>query len=336
MKTYQMQQFGWEGIRATDWPQPQPGPGEVLVRIKAISLNYLDWLVIRGDFNANLPLPHTPLSDGAGIVEAVGLGVTAFQPGDAVVTTFIRPWLHGDPDADQLAYPKRAGLGVAGVASEYVVLSENELVKKPANLTLEEASTLTIAGLTAWNGLRYCQLEAGQTVLLYGTGGVSLFALAFAKAQGLRVLLVGRGTEKLARVQELGAAQTYDYQAQSDWPEQLLTYTHGRGVDAVLDSVGGNNLQKSLEAVRVRGRIAVIGWTQGIEATLSTARLMHKQVSLLGMEVGSRFDFIQMNRAIEVNHIRPVIDRVFSITQIREALSYMASGAHVGKIVLTL
>ena len=336
MKAYQIEHFGLDGLRAVDLPTPTPGPGQVLVRIKAVSLNYLDLLVIRGEFNPNLPLPHTPVSDGAGLVEAVGPGVTAFRAGDEVVTTFIRPWRQGPPAAELLAYPERAGLGVPGVLAEYVLLAEHEVVKKPANLSLHEAATLTIAALTAWNGLKYCQLQPGQTVLLYGTGGVALFGLALARAQGLRVVLVGTGDANLARARELRAGLTYDYQTQPDWPARLLAATDGRGVDGVLESVGGNNVQNSLAVIRVRGRIVFIGLTQGTEARLSTASLMHKQATIEGMEVGSRADFEEMNRFIEANDVRPVLDRVLPAASIGEALTYLSTGAHVGKIVLEL
>ena len=197
--------FGIDHLDQVELPTPRPAADEVLVRVQAVSLNAVDLLTIKGLLNPNLPLPHVPVADGAGIVEQVGATVTAFKPGDTVVTTFIPDWLSGKPTKQAVDYSTRQGIGTPGQLSEYKVFKVNQLIKAPANLSALEASTLPVAGLTAWNALRYANVKAGDTVLLHGTGGVSIFALQFAKALNARVIITSSSDDKLKRAQQLGA-----------------------------------------------------------------------------------------------------------------------------------
>ncbi|WP_046247248.1 zinc-dependent alcohol dehydrogenase family protein [Hymenobacter terrenus] len=335
MKALYIEQFGLDHLVLAEVPQPMAGPQQVLVQVRAASLNYLDLLVISGGFNPGLPLPHVPLSDVAGRVVAVGPGVTALAVGDDVVSTFIPQWRGGTPTAADVAVAARPGLGVPGYLAEYVAVPAAALVRSPANLTPLEAATLPIAGLTAWNALRYVQLEAGQTVLLHGTGGVSLFALQFAKARGARVIITSKDDAKLARAAELGADHTLNYRTQPDWPTHVLDLTAGQGVDAVVETVGGDNLNQSLRALKIKGRIAIMGVLNGVTTRVDTLTLLGKQATLVGMEVGSTEDFEAMNRAIETHDLHPVVDQVFPVAQLREALLALQAGRHFGKIGLT-
>jgi NADPH:quinone reductase-like Zn-dependent oxidoreductase len=226
--------FGIDRLSLYEQPKPNPGVGEVLVKLEAASLNYVDLLVVKGLLNPNLPLPYIPVCDGAGVVEQIGQGVTAFKPGDKVVTTFIPDWVDGKPTSQATDYSTRQGLGVvSGQLSEYKVFSVNQLVHTPSNLSALEASTLPIAGLTAWNALKYSNLQAGQTVLLHGTGGVSIFALQFAKAQGATVVITSSNDDKLKRAQQLGADFLINYKTTPDWEAVVHQVTEGNGADVV-------------------------------------------------------------------------------------------------------
>lgn len=222
-----------------------------------------------------------------------------------------------------------------GYLAEYVAVPATAFVRQPANLTHLEAATLPIAGLTAWNALQHVQLQPGETVLLHGTGGVSLFALQFAKARGARVIITSKDDHKLTRAAALGADHTVNYRTQPDWVAHLLELTGGQGVDAVVETIGGDNLNQSLQALKVKGRVALIGLIKGAVTPVDTLTLLFKQATIVGMEVGSTEDFLAMNQAIEAYDIHPVVDRVFPVTQAKEALQFLASGSHFGKIGLT-
>lgn len=327
--------FGINNIQLTEQLQPNITREEVLVKMAAISLNYVDLLVVKGLLNPNLPLPYIPVSDGVGVVEQVGEEVTAFKPGDKVVTTFIPNWLNGKPTQSMTDYSTRPGLGgVSGQLSEYKCFHANQLVGSPTNLSAIEASTLPIAGLTAWNALRYGNLQAGETVLLHGTGGVSIFALQFAKAQGARVIITSSSDKKLKWAQQLGADLLINYKTTPDWEVTVDLFTQGNGVDVVIETVGGQNLQRSLNVLRMAGHISVVGLLDGFDTSLNTLSLLHQQATIRGMEVGSKQDFIAMNRAIEANNIHPVIDKIFPQEQIQAAFEYLEGGLHFGKVVV--
>ncbi len=260
--------FGIDHLDRLELPVPSPAADEVLVKIQAVSLNYVDLMVVKGKMNPNLPLPFVPGADGAGIVERIGADVTAFKPGELVVTTFIPKWTSGEPTKEVVDYATRQGIGSPGQLSEYKVFKVDRLTKAPANLSAVEASTLPVAGLTAWNGLHYASVTAGETVLLHGTGGVSIFALQFAKALGARVIITSSSDAKLQRAKELGADYLINYHTTPNWEETVLSFTDGVGVDAVLETVGGKNLARSLSVLRTGGSISIMGLLGGSEMTI--------------------------------------------------------------------
>jgi NADPH:quinone reductase-like Zn-dependent oxidoreductase len=337
MKTIQLQDgFGIDRLQLIEQPVPIPGATEVLVKLEAVSLNYVDLLVVRGQLNPNLSLPYVPVCDGAGVVEQVGSEITAFQVGDRVVTTFIPDWLSGKPTSETTSYETRQGLGiVSGQLSEYKLFQINQLIHYPTHLSAAEASTLPIAGLTAWNALQYAALQPGETVLLHGTGGVSIFALQFAKTLGATVIITSSSDEKLKRAQQLGADVLINYKTTPEWETVVHQITEGRGADVVVETVGGRNLQRSLNTLRMGGYISVVGLLDGFEANINTLTLLHQQATIRGMEVGSTADFEVMNGAIATHHIHPVIDAKFTLNQVQTAFEYLEQGQHFGKVVIT-
>jgi NADPH:quinone reductase-like Zn-dependent oxidoreductase len=338
MKTIELNAgFGINNLTMKEYPKPTPRRGEVLVKIEAVSLNYVDLLVIKGLVNPNVPFPYTPVCDGAGVVESVGEDVTAFKPGDKVATTFIPNWLSSKPTSKTTDYLTRQGLGgVSGQLTEYKIFQVNQLIKSPVNLSSVEASTLPIAGLTAYNALRYGNLQPGDTVLLHGTGGVSIFALQFAKTLGARVILTSSSDEKLKRAQQLSADLTINYKTIPDFEKLVYDFTNGEGADVIVETVGGKNLQRSLNAVRMGGHISIVGLLDEFDTSISTLTLMHKQATIRGMEVGGTDDFEAMNRVIEANNIHPVIDKTFMFEHALEAFEYLDKGRHFGKVVITV
>lgn len=338
MKTIQLvNNFGIDNLKIVEQPQPHPTKNQVLVRIEAVSLNYVDLLVIKGLLNPNLPLPYIPVCDGTGIVEQVGEEVTAFKPGDKVATTFIPDWLDGDPTPLKTDYKTRQGLGnVSGQLCQYKCFTVEQLIRIPSNLSTTEASTLPIAGLTAWNALKYGNLQANNTVLLHGTGGVSIFALQFAKAQGARVIITSSSERKLQQARNLGADLTINYKTNPNWSTKVYEMTAEKGIDVIVETVGGSNLGRSLKALRMGGHISIVGLLDGFEAKIDILSLIHQQATIRGLEVGSKQDFEAMNREIEARDIHPVVDRVFSLEQTQEAFTYLERGLHFGKIVVAL
>lgn len=334
MKAFQLTQTGIDHVVPGELPTPVLAPHEVLVQVKAVSLNALDLLVIKGIIPTKQP--HVPICDGAGTVVAVGAEVSTLAVGDEVVSLFFPLWTEGPPTEAKTALSQRTGVvGLPGYLAEFVAVPATALVRKPANLTLTEASTLPIAGLTAWNALKYAHLPPGGTVLVPGTGGVSLFALQFAKARGCRVAITSKDEAKLARARELGADYTFNYATQPNWVEELLTHTDGRGADAVIETVGGKNLDTSLKALAIRGHIAIMGLLEGVQAAITVPTLLAKQASITGMQVGSTADMLAMCRAIEVSDLHPVVDEVLPVADIQPALRRTEAGSHFGKICLT-
>lgn len=337
MKTVQLVDFGIDNLKVTEQHCPQPTAEEVLVKIEAVSLNYVDLLIIKGLLNSNLSLPYIPVTDGAGVVEEIGDKVTTFQPGDKVVTTFIPDWIDGQPTAAKTDYQTRQGLGVlSGQLSQYKCFDENQLISIPNNLTTIEASTLPIAGLTAWNALNYSNLTSKNTVLLHGTGGVSIFALKFAKVKGARVIITSSSDEKLVKARQLGADLVINYKNIPDWETTVRQMTGAKGVDVVIETVGGSNLGQSLNVLRMGGHISIVGLLDGFEAEIDVLSLIHQQATIRGLEVGGTHQFAAMNQEIEILDIHPVIERIFPLEQIQEALAYLESGSHFGKIVVAL
>jgi len=336
MKAFRLHEFGGpDSLRHEELANPTPGPGEVLIRVRAVSLNYRDLLVSKGIYNPKLKLPIVPVSDGAGEVHVTGAGVTRFKPGDRVVASFMPDWVEGPPDEGKA----RTALGGGGVGllAEYVVLPERGLLTIPTHLSLEEAATLPCAAVTAWNALfETGAVKPGDTVLIQGTGGVSLFALQFARLAGARVIATSSSDEKLAKARELGTSDGINYQSTTDWDKRVRELTSRGGVDHVIEVGGAGTLPKSMRAVRYGGYIALIGVLSGASAEVNPMPILMKGIRVQGIFVGSRAMFEAMNRAIEASRLRPVVDRVFGFDQAPQALKYLESGAHFGKVVIQI
>lgn len=337
MNAIELQGFGIKHLQMIEKPKPSPALEQVLVKMEAVSLNAVDLLTINGKLNPNISLPYVPVADGAGVVESVGDRVTEFKPGDRVVSLFIPEWHSGRPTANATANATRPGLGeTPGQLTEYKLFQSHQLIKAPTNLSSAEAATLPVAGLTAWNGLKYGNLQAGETALLHGTGGVSIFALQFTKARGAKVIITSSSDDKLKRSQQLGADFLINYKTTSEWEPMVHQLTNGQGVDVVIETVGGQNLQRSINALRMGGHISIMGLLNGFDTSINALTLMSQQATIRGMEVGSTEDFAAMNQEIETHDIHPVIDRTFSLEQIQQAFEYLEQGRHFGKVVVTL
>ena len=314
---------------------PSPGPHEVLVDLHFASLNYRDLMTVLGTYNPAMALPRIPGSDASGIVSAIGSHVTQFAVGDRVTSLFFQDW----HDGPILPTTGKSALGGAidGVFSTQHLFPEAGLIHAPASYSLEQAATLPCAALTAWNALvEKGNLHAGQTVLILGTGGVSLFALQIAKAHGARVLLTSSSDEKLARARQLGADETINYNTTPDWELEVFNLTHKRGVDHIVEVGGAGTLPRSLKAVTPGGHVYLIGVLSNPGAGVDVRPILAKSIHLDGVYVGSRGMYTRMIAALEANHIQPVIDRTFPLTQAREAFQHLQSGHHFGKVVLNL
>lgn len=326
--------FGLDHLVVAERPEPEPGPGEVLLRMRAASINYRDLLMVLGRYNPRQPLPLIPCSDGVGEVVAVGAGVDRVAVGDRVASIFCQRWLGGEATPERL----RSTLGgpLDGTLAELVVLSQEGVVPVPSHLDDAEAATLTCAGVTAWSALfTHGEIRPGDTVLVLGTGGVSIFALQLARLTGARVIVTSSSDEKLERARALGADQTVNYREVPEWGQRVRELTGGRGVDLVVEVGGAGTLTQSLKAVRLGGRIALIGVLAGNTADLAMTAVLMQQVRIQGLLVGPRDAFETMNRAIAAAEMRPVVDQVFPFTEARRALEHMAAGRHFGKICLS-
>lgn len=323
---------GLDRLERTEMDDPgAPGPGEIRVRLHASSLNYHDFGVVAG----RMPTANgrIPMSDGAGVVEAVGEGVPDFAPGDHVVSTFFPGWLDGAATVGD--FSTVPGDGVDGYARQAVVRPATWFTHAPRGWSHAEAATLTTAGLTAWRALvGDGALKAGEVVLVLGTGGVSIFALQFARMMGAQVIVTSSSDEKLERARALGAAFTVNYREHEDWGRRARDWTGGRGVDHVVEVGGPGTLAQSIQAVRVGGHISLIGVLTGRGGEVPTAALMAKQARLQGLIVGSRRQQQELVRALEATAVRPVIDRSFALEEISDAFRHQEAGAHFGKICL--
>jgi NADPH:quinone reductase-like Zn-dependent oxidoreductase len=335
MKVFEINQpSGIDSLTLSERPNPKPGYGQALVNMKAVSLNFRDLLVVKGAYSRNLPPGLVPCSDGVGEVVEVGEGVIRVKPGDRVAGIFMQTWISGELDEGKAK--SALGGAIDGVLAEYVLFHEDGLVRIPEHLSYEEAATLPCAAVTAWNGLITSGgLKPGDTVLVLGTGGVSIFALQFAKISGASVIATSSSDEKLERVKGLGASDIINYKSEPDWEKKVLETTGRRGVDHVVEVGGAGTLPKSLRAVRMGGHISLIGVLTGAGEANPLPAVM-KNVRIQGIYVGSRDMFEAMNRAITFNRLHPVIDRVFSFEESKEAFGYMESGAHFGKVVIRL
>ena len=329
--------FGLDNLSLEAAPLPALGPTDVHVRLRAASLNYRDLMVALGQYNPKMQLPRVLGSDAAGEVIAIGASVTRFKPGDRVCTLFFQDWLDGE--IQPLTGKSALGGAIDGVFATERVLPETGIIHAPAHLSFEEAATLPCAALTAWNALvEQGHLRPGQTVLVQGTGGVSLFALQIARMSGATVILTSSSDEKLDRGRRLGAAHTVNYRSTPDWDKSAKDLTHNNGVDHIVEVGGQGTIAKSLNAVRPAGHVHVIGVLSGTDAGpgIDVRSILTKSIHINGIYVGSRAMFERMNAGISANNLKPVIDRIFPFTEARAAFEHMQHGSHFGKIVLSL
>ncbi|QDT63807.1 zinc-dependent alcohol dehydrogenase family protein [Calycomorphotria hydatis] len=336
MRAYQIQDdSGIDGIKAVELPDPECGPGDVMIRVGACSLNYRDLIVTQGGYARNDTRPVIPLSDGAGEVIAVGEEVTEFAIGDRVTGCFFRDWQGGD--VTDAAFNTARGGGIDGMLAEYHVGPAYSFVKTPSHLSDEEAATLPCAAVTAWQSLvDFGKVKPGHTVLTLGTGGVSCFAIQFAKLHGARVIATSSSNEKLEQAKQLGADETINYREDPDWEKTVRRLTDGVGVDHVVEVGGVGTLQKSLRAAALNGRIGLIGVLTGTDGAVNPLPAIFNRVTISGIYVGSREMFAAMNRAITMAELKPAIDRVFEFDQAVDAYRHLASAGHVGKVVIQL
>jgi NADPH:quinone reductase-like Zn-dependent oxidoreductase len=333
MRAWQITSFGIDSLELVERPDPVPGPGEVLIAVRAISLNFRDLMMVKGLYNPHLKLPRIPCSDGAGEILSVGDGVTAWKRGDRVAGIFMQNWLDGP-----LTPAKAKGaLGgdVDGMLASHVVLREEGLVRLPDRINFEEAATLPCAAVTAWNALSTAACKPGSAVLIQGTGGVSIFALQFAKLSGLRVLGISSSDEKLERAANLGLDAGFNYRKDPNWENWVLKKTGGEGVDLVVEVGGAGTLARSLKAIRTGGTIAQIGVLAGAMESVSIPSILHKVARIQGIYVGSRQDFMDVIGAVDHFDLHPVHED-FPWTRARDVFRSMEAGNHFGKLVLTV
>lgn len=334
MRALEAQSFSIDSLRLVERPVPSPRRGEILVRVRAASLNYRDLAILGQKYLPSLPLPYVPASDACGEVVEVGEEVTRFRVGERVMPVYTQGWHDGMPTPEQRT-KRTLGAPLSGVLQEYVVVPAEDAVAVPQHLTDGEAATLPIAALTAWSVLAEGGVKTGDTVLVQGTGGVALFALQFAKLAGARVIALSSSEDKLSRARELGADVGINYRKTPDWHVPVKEATGGRGVDIVVETAG-STLPKSLSALAFGGFVGVVGFVAGYEATIPLRALIGPMVRVQGIAVGSRTRFEAMNRAIALHQLRPVVDSTFPLEQGAEAFRRMQRGEHFGKIVLTV
>ncbi len=336
MKQYQINDpQGIDSLQLVECDEPKPSSNQVQVKVRATSLNYRDLMVVEGRYARGASKPNlVPLSDGAGEVVAVGDAVTRVKVGDRVAAIFMQRWIGGSITPDVQA--SALGGSIDGMLSEYVVLHEDGLVHLPEHLSFEEGATLPCAAVTAWHALvRQGHLSAGQSVLVLGSGGVSVFALQFAKLFGARIIATSSSDEKLAKLEALGASGLINYRKTADWDSAVLDLTDGQGADHIVEVGGAGTLSRSLSCVSVDGFVYVIGLLSGA-AEIDPMPILRRMVTVQGVYVGSREMFEAMNRAITTHELRPVIDRSFAFEDAREAFAYFQSQAHFGKVVITI
>ena len=323
-----------EGLTLAPATPGVPGPLQVSVRMRAMSLNYRDLMVLNGWYPVSTKAPLVPGSDGAGEVLAVGAGVTRFKPGDRVVTSFFPEWVEGRVSPAKIA--GALGGGGAGTFTEELLIGEQALVHAPAHLDFTEAATLTCAGVTAWNALFVTGgIQPGNTVLLLGTGGVSIWALQLAKAAGARVIITSSSDVKLEKARALGADATINYQTHPEWAGEVRRLTEGSGVDLVLEVGGEKTIEQSLAAVRMGGAIVIIGGVSGFGGAIVPRALISNATRVQGVYVGSRQMHEDLARFVSIAKIRPVVDRVFAFGQAPEAFRHFEAGRHFGKVAIS-
>ena len=333
MRAWQISSFGIDSLEFAQRPDRTPGPGEVQIKIRAVSFNYRDQMMIKGLYNPKLKLPRIPCSDGAGEIVAVGEGGAQWKPGDRVAGIFMQNWIDGK--ATQAKTKGALGGDIDGTLADTVVLPASGIVAIPSHLSFEEASALPCAAVTAWNALAAARLKPGDTVLIQGTGGVSIFALQFARLMGMRVLGISSSNEKLERAGSLGLHAGVNYRETPEWDRWVLDQTGGEGVDLVVEVGGVGTLPRSIRSLRMGGMIAQIGVLSGPTEQLPMPVILHNQVRIQGIYVGSRRDFEEMNTCIQLSGLRPVLES-HPWNETREVLHRMEAGRHFGKLAVTV
>ena len=335
MYAIQLVEPSLSSFRRTSLPDPEPGPGDVLIRLRAAALNYIDVAVATGSF-PGATLPMVPVADGAGEVVALGAGVTAdvtdIALGDRVIPHFMPGWLDGPMRPEKIAAMR--GITLPGSLSEYVVVPARSVVRLPSHLDFVQGATLPIAATTAWNAVRSASVRPGSTVVILGTGGVSLFALQFAKASGATVILISSSDAKLERGRALGADHLVNYRARPDWDAAVLALTHGRGADLVVETVGDATFERSLHAAAMGGTVFTVGFLSGVTTSINLFSIIGKALRVVGNSTGSVADLAEAVRAIEANGIVPEVDRTFGIDETAAAYRTVAGGTHVGKVAI--
>lgn len=332
MRSIQLTAFGLDHLDLVDLPAPRPAANEVLVRMEAASLNYRDHMLVSGELYRGVSLPIVPVSDGAGTVLEVGDAVTRFKPGDRVTTFYKSRWIAGT------MRPEWEGAEIGGpfdgVMRELACFDHYSLAHVPAHLSSVQAATLPIAALTAWQTLELAQVTTGQTILLLGTGGVSLFALQFARLRGARAIVLSSSDDKLDRAKALGADIGINYARNPQWGRLVREASGGVGVDAVVETIGAATLAQSLDAVRMHGFIGVLGWIGGMDATLPLSKVVLKRIRVQGISAAPLETHERMVAAIEATGLEPVIDHVYGFTELREAFEHLVAGRHFGKLAI--
>ena len=335
MKVFQLQDnWSIDNLTLAERPKPEPGPGQVLLQMKAASLNFRDLLVPKRGYGALTgTLPLIPISDGVGEVIATGEGLRRVVVGDRVCPVMIQSWISGPPTMERIS--STLGGPLDGVMAEYMVLNEDCVVQAPEHLSNEEAATLPCAALTAWSAVvTDGQVKAGDRVLVQGTGGVSLFALQFAKLHGAHVIVTSSSDEKLQRAINLGADEGINYLSTPEWGKEAKRMADPDGVDLIIEVGGQKTLPQSLRAIRAGGTISLIGVLSGLNMDVSLGLIVTRKVRLQGITVGSRDGMEEMTRAISQHAMKPVIDRTFAFEELREALDYLELSGHFGKICI--
>ena len=335
MKVYEIQNaFGLENLNVADRPEPKPGPKQVIVKVHSTSINYRDQLTVLGHYNPKQPLPLIPFSDGAGEIVAVGSDVLRVKTGDRVCGCFFQGWFHGAATPERVAGTTLGG-PLDGMLAQYVMLSEEGVVKFPEHLSYDEAACLPCAYLTAWSCLfRHGSVQPGDRVLALGTGGVSVAALQLAKMAGAEVVITSSSDDKLQRAKSIGADHTVNYKTHEKWAPEVRKATGGAGADYVVEVGGVGTLEQSIRSCRMGGHISLVGVLAGPQAPVNLTLVLMQDIRIQGVFVGPRESFEAMNKAIALHEMRPVVDKAFPFAEARQALEYVGAGKHVGKVCI--
>ncbi len=335
MKAIQFSQFGIEHLKLVDILKPKPKHNEVLIKVTAASLQHLDLIVVNGSLDPNLPLPHIPVSEGVGIIEKVGDGVTSWTKGDRVLIPFNQKWEAGKITTETNSI--RTGIQTPGLLSEYLIAPANTVVRTPDTLSDEEAATLPVSGLTAWTNLvTQAKIKAGQTILIQGSGGVSLFALQIAKLFGVKIIATTSSDEKIKGLEDLGAHEVINYNKHPEFSQEVKRLNNGKGVNITLDIAGQATIEQSILSCKENAYIGLVGFLTGGEISIKLSVVIMNYIRLQGNSVGSSQDLHLLADAVRINKLKPVIDKVYPVDQIQQAFTYLEAGLAFGKVIVKM